>query len=70
MEFRANTDRMRKLVRILGTQEAVAKALNISKQTFNYWFNYANKISSKQILAMEKLLDSVVTKFWPKVQYI
>lgn len=45
------------LIRVMKTQKAAAKALGQSKQLFNYWLNYANKVPHDQLLAMKELLQ-------------
>jgi uncharacterized protein YqkB len=57
MDIREEAEKvMWSLVRLMKTQKAVAKALGKNKQTFNYWFNHAQKIPHKQFIAMQELL--------------
>ena len=57
MDFKSEDENIiRALIRKMGTQKAVAKALGKSKQTLNYWLNHANRIPFDQSLAMKKLL--------------
>lgn len=47
------------LVKELKTKDAVAAALGVSKQSFNYWFNQAEKVSAEQSLKMRNLLEKI-----------
>ncbi len=54
---------MRRLIKEMKTQTAVAKALGQSKQVFNYWLNHANKVPFDQYLAMKTLLEKITSSF-------
>jgi hypothetical protein len=54
---------MNNLYRVYGSQKAVADALNVSQQVFNYWLHVAKKPPYEKLLEMQKLWEKTQAKY-------